>query len=130
LGYRVPFFFFHRFVLLLWLVVIEECDAIDGAAVGSQHHDVRHGPAVAVVCGAVVLVAVGIAVVPSVVLAVVPPVVLAVVPPVVLAVVPPVVLAVVLLAVVLSFFLSKFCLHTDFAAADAKFRLLTVRLCI
>jgi len=118
--------------------VIEECDAIDGAAVGSQHHDVRHGPAVAVVCGAVVLVAVGIAVVPSVVLAVVPPVVLAVVPPVVLAVVspvvlavvPPVVLAVVLLAVVLSFFLSKFCLHTDFAAADAKFRLLTVRLCI
>jgi hypothetical protein len=111
----VPFFFFfHKFVLLLWLVVIEECDAIDGAAVGSQHHDVRHGPAVAVVCGAVVLVAVGIAVVPSVVLAVVPPVVL----------------AVVLLAVVLSFFLSKFCLHTDFAAADAKFRLLTVRLCI
>ena len=102
--------------------MIEECDAIDGAAVGSQHHDVRHGPAVAVVCGAVVLVAVGIAVVPSVVLAVVPPVVLAVVPPVVL--------AVVLLAVVLSFFLSKFCLHTDFAAADAKFRLLTVRLCI
>ena len=97
-------------------MVIEECDPSDGAAVGSQHHDVRHGSAVAVVCGAVVPVAVGIAVVPLGVLAVAPPVVP----------------AVVLLAVVLSFFLSNhwFCLQTDFAAAGAKFRLLTVRLCI